>query len=218
MIQGRPPHGGEISSTDTAIKQFRLPVDGGTNNVAKDASERTTDFTLTGLGTTNGVDFSGWVLEITESGYEQKVYIASNTNANPGVAHIRSNYDAEAVSGEFNPELPASGNVAYEIYPLLLSPVSITFNRSAIGTLTLYRSQNTTSDPLNKIAVLRAGQSIAIPSFDLSQLAYQFSTHNTSTQKFVWCEGEVSQQPDKARNHSHAPFRNDDDPAKYHRC
>lgn len=113
------PIGDEITSADTNVNQM---VKSDTNT----GTRTTTTFELTGIDTTNAVDYTEWVLEINSDGYRQQRYIQSNTTANPGVATL---VDA------FAPALPATGNLAYLLYPVVLNPIGVELDSDAVGTL-----------------------------------------------------------------------------------
>ena len=191
------------SVVGTGVERLAWPDTGdGTNAAAKvSGGERETTFTLTGLNTsTSKANLKGWILEITQSGYENKYLIRSTTNANPAVATIfRSPELPPNVVGTFwcpdtKQTLPDSGNVTYRVYPMLKNPMTILFSPLAVGTLTILRESNDTTgvnNAHNVVSILRPGGSVTISVDNPSKIYYVFSS-NAATEIFYWCESSVN--------------------------
>lgn len=179
---------GQITAGGTSITQ--LVAASGTNNVAKVAGgERDQSFTLTGVNGTSA-SFAGYVLEITQANFLQTTMITSSTSANPAVATLDLLQAGEAPSNlvgtGFGKPLNDGGNVTFIVYPLLKHPLEIQLDEDATGTLTLYRANGAVA--LNTYAKLRPGETISIPTYDISSIYYAFSV-NAATEIFYWREG-----------------------------
>lgn len=169
VLRGRPI-GAKVSSVDTLIHQL---VKSGTNT----GTRSTTTFELTGIDTTNNVDYAEWILEIPDEGNRQVARIINNTFANPGVVTIARTFELE---------FPPSGNLNYILYPDVLNPIGIHFDPDAIGTLTIYRAS--IADTENEIAQLRGGDVYMANVYDMRTLYYQFSVGTGSPEIFRWSE------------------------------
>ena len=163
------PIGDEITSADTNVNQM---VKSGTNTGTRTAST----FELTGIDTTNAVDYTGWVLEITDAGYPQQRVIQSNTFANPGVATLTKDFDP----------LLKTGNRTFLLYPEVLNPIGIQLHPLAAGTLTIYRAA--TADAQNVLAFLTPGDVYLAPVSDMRNLYYAFSVGTGSPEILRWSE------------------------------
>lgn len=164
------PIGDEIASTDTNVNQM---VKSGTNT----GTRTTTTFELTGIDTTNAVDYTGWVLEINTDAYRQQRVIQSNTLANPGVATLEK---------AFVPVLAPTINLAFLLYPEVLNPIGIQLHPLAVGTLTIYRAA--TADAQNVLAFLTPGDVYLCPVSDMRNLYYAFSIGTGSPEILRWSE------------------------------
>lgn len=194
------PVGWTVVAPNANVLPLVLPYTGtGTNTQAQTATERVTQFTLEGIDTSvDQASFEDFVLEIltpTSPDVRQKRRIRANTLANPSVASL----DLIESSAGFNPALPASGNVTYRIYPLLMNPITVEFNRQASGTLSFYRGS--VAGNFSRLGEpMQPGEVRVFRIQDPSLLFYQFSTATGANQTFSWTEGDL------ASKKSSAPF------------
>jgi len=173
-------YGGQVTAADLLVHQL-IPLS-GTNT-----GTRTSDtFELTGKDTT-GISFANYVLEITQSGYEQMVVIVSNTTADPGVATVRSLHKgAKKGDGDiWFPVLPSAGNLTFIVKPIVYSRVNITVDAGMTGNVTILRGGTNNAD--STLAILEATVKPSQNFFldDLTKLYYDFSV-NAGTEIFRW--------------------------------
>jgi len=178
------PHayGGQIASADTNVNQL-IPI------AETNAGTWTDDtFQLTDKNCTN-ISFANYVLEITQSGYEQEVVIISNTSANPGVATVRSLHKgARKGDGDvWFPSLPSAGSLTYRVKPIVYSRVHIAVHATMVGTLTILRGATNNAD--STLAILENSVNTEQDFFvdDITKLYYKFSVGTGSPEAFRWC-------------------------------
>jgi len=175
------PIGARINSANTTVNQL---VKSGTNT----GTRTTTTFELTGLDTTNNVDYTDWTLEINQAGNVQSGVIQSNTFANPGVATMASAFELA---------FPGSGNLTYLLYPDVVNPIGIQLHPLAQGTLTIYRGS--VADVEMEIGFLLPGDVLELAVHDMRNIYYQFSIGTGAPEILRWGDAVKPAQSPYAR-------------------
>lgn len=175
------PIGARINSANTNVNQL---VKSGTNT----GTRSTTTFELTGIDTTNSVDYTDWTLEINQAGNVQLGVIQSNTFANPGVV---------TMPNDFELAFPGSGNLTYLLYPDVVNPIGIQLHPLAQGALTIYRGP--TADVEMEIAFLLPGDVLELAVHDMRNIYYQFSIGSGAPEILRWGDAVKPAQSPYAR-------------------